>query len=111
MIYVTNHGEEELIDGYWGVRYEFLPEKTVEIPEEAALHIFGYGIEDKEPHLARLGWIKTRNEYKEGLKRLSKFEISLTAPAKKDHSLSPVVEKVPLPDDVRVRGKLRQVNT
>lgn len=111
MVFVTNNTDEELVDGYHGIVYEFKPGETVEIPEDAASHIFGYGIEDKEPFLARLGWIKTRNDLKEGIKRLSKFEISLSAPAKKNHSLSPlVVEQVPLPPEKAARGKLRQLN-
>lgn len=111
MAYVTNNSEEEFIDGYHGVRYEFLPGKTVEIPDAAAEHIFGYGLENKESHLARLGWIKTRNELKEGLKKLALFAIADDDPSKKNHSLSPlVVEQVPLPDNVRARGKLRTVN-
>lgn len=110
MVYVTNNTEEELVDGYAGVFYKFEPQQTVEIPAEAATHIFGYGVQDKEPFLARLGWIKTKNELKEGIKRLNQFVISVEKPAEKNHSLSPlVVEQVPLPDGVRARGKLRQV--
>ena len=41
-IYVTNKSEKPLKDGFSGIVYEFLPGKTIEIPEEAAQHIFGY---------------------------------------------------------------------
>jgi hypothetical protein len=67
MIYVTNNSDQDLRDGFGGVFYDFKKGVTVEIPEEAACHIFGYGKEDKSPYLARLGWIKTANEYQEGL--------------------------------------------
>ena len=94
-VFVTNHGDTVLKDGWDGVVYEFNKGATVEIPDFVATHIFGYGVDDKEPCLIRLGWIKTSNDFKDGLEKLSKFEIT-THPVK-NHSLSPVVGKVPLP--------------
>ena len=73
-IYVTNKSEKPLKDGFSGIVYEFLPGKTVEIPEEAAQHIFGYKDDDKQPYLARLGWAKTSNDIEEGLKILAQWE-------------------------------------
>ena len=108
MIYVTNHTQEPLKDGFGGVFYEFLPGKTVEIPEEAARHIFGYNDPDKAPYLARLGWVKNTAEMQAGLERLSKWEIS-TQPPKKNQSLSPLVERVPLPSNKRAGGKVLSV--
>jgi hypothetical protein len=72
---VTNTGDEVFEDGFSGLKYRFLPGKAVEIPEAAAMHIFGYECEDKTPHLARLGWAETRNDVPAGLERLAKFEI------------------------------------
>jgi len=95
-IFVTNHSDIELVDGWNGVKYDFKPGTTVELPISIATHIFGYGVEDKEPYLARLGWAKSRNELKDGLAILNKWEFTNEAP-KKDRVLSPVVEKVPLP--------------
>ena len=57
--------------------------------------IFGYGDDNKEPYLARLGWITTANDMEKGLELLSKWLFS-TEPPKKNDSLSPVVERVPL---------------
>jgi hypothetical protein len=96
MVYVTNRSDKEHEDGFAGVRYTFPPGESVQVPEEAARHIFGYGEEDKEPHLARLGWIRLKTELPEGLKRLEQFQITVDLP-KEHHSLSPVVAQVPLP--------------
>lgn len=103
-VYVTNRRDEEFEDGYAGVRYTFEPGKPTMIPIEAARHIFGYEDDNKEPYLVRLGWIKTRNDLKEGIKLLKLFEIKKEGP--RDHdSLSPVVERVPLPVQSRAGGK------
>ena len=106
-IFVTNNSDQDLKDGFGGVFYEFKPGSTVEIPEEFATHIFGYKEDDKMKYLARLGWVKTTNELKEGLERLSKWELS-TEPPKKNQSLSPLVERVPLPASKRAGGKILQ---
>ena len=106
-IFVTNNSDQDLKDGFGGVFYEFKPGSTVEIPEEFATHIFGYKEQDKMKYLARLGWVKTTNELKEGLERLSKWELS-TQPPKKNQSLSPLVERVPLPSSKKAGGKILQ---
>ena len=95
-VFVTNRSTEGLEDGYAGTRYTFARGNTVEIPVDAARHIFGHGDDNKEPYLIRLGWTVTRNDLPEAIERLSKFEILEAAPMK-HHSLSPVVQQVPLP--------------
>jgi hypothetical protein len=107
-IFVTNHSDKILKDGFAGNFYVFKMEETVEIPLEAAEHIFGYGIENKEPYLARLGWTKTTNDLEDGLDRLSKWELS-TQPPRKNQSLSPLVDKVPFPSEKKVGGKILTV--
>jgi hypothetical protein len=108
VIYVTNRSDKKLKDGLGGVFYTFPKDTTVEIPEEVARHIFGYGIEDKEVYLARLGWCRTSNDLEDALKILDQWEIS-TQPPKKDQSLSPLVEKVPLPAKRQVRGNILKI--
>ena len=107
-IFVTNNSDKPLKDGFCGVKYEFKVGETVEIPVEAAAHIFGYGNDNKEPYLARLGWAKTSNDIDEGLKHLAQWELS-TEPPKKNQSLSPLVERVPLPSQKRAGGKILSV--
>lgn len=101
---VTNTGKESFEDGYCGERYVFAPGKTVDIPYEAAVHIFGHGQADKEDTLARLGWIETHKDLPEGLKRLARFKIEDDG---KHHSLSPVVQRVPLNSPKGEGGKLQ----
>ena len=108
MIYVTNHTQEPLKDGFGGVFYDFLPGKTIQIPEEAARHIFGYNDPDKAPYLARLGWVKNTKEMQIGLDRLAQWDLS-TQPPKKNQSLSPLVERVPLPSQKKGGGKVLSV--
>jgi hypothetical protein len=105
IIYVTNNSDINLVDGWDGVQYTFKPGSTVEVPLSIATHIFGYGVDNKEPYLARLGWIKSKNDFENGLSILSKWDLSTEAP-KKDRVLSPVVERVPLPAEKQVRGKV-----
>jgi hypothetical protein len=102
VIFVTNNSDKVWKDGYAGKFYTFGKGETVEIPIEVATHVFGYGDDNKEPYLARLGWITTANDLEKGLELLSKWELS-TEPPKKNQSLSPLVERVPL-EVVKSRG-------
>jgi len=106
-IFVTNNSDVKLKDGFAGIFYEFKPGTTVEIPVETAKHIFGYEDSNKEPYLARLGWLKNSNELDKALELLTKWELT-TVPPKKNQSLSPLVEKVPLPSEKKVGGKILQ---
>ena len=46
---VTNRNNTgEFRDKYGGIEYRFPAGDTVTIPEEAAAHIWGYGLDDKE---------------------------------------------------------------
>lgn len=101
-VFVTNHTDTVLEDGYDGVRYRFAPGDCIAIPEDVARHVFGYGLENREPCLVRLGWITTHNDLPSGLARLEKFEITETETRR---SLSPVAERVPLKPS-RAGGKL-----
>ena len=104
-VYVTNKNFKPLVVDYGGKDVTFPTNETVEIPLEAARHIFGYGNDKKEPYLAALGLCLTSNEIPDGLKRLANFVIVEEAP-QQDHFLSPVVEQVPLPVAKRAGGKL-----
>jgi len=104
-IFVTNNSDKKLLDGFAGAKYVFEPGETVEIPTEAARHIFGYGVDDKHPHLVRLGWIKTEEDWDAGVERLSNWVLS-DQPPKKNQSLSPLVERVPLTSVKKLGGKV-----
>lgn len=104
-VYVTNTSESILTDSWDGIAYTLKPNETIEVPIEFATHVLGYQKEHKEQTLARLGWIKFTNELEEGLKKLQKFVISDT-PKIKNHSLPPVVERVPLPSTKKAGGNV-----
>ena len=96
-VFVTNTSDIILTDGWDGVSYTFEPGKTIEVPEFVATHIFGYKEKDVAPKLARLGWAATLNDLEQGKQKLSKFLISQEPPKAKNHSVPPMVERVPLP--------------
>ena len=106
-LYVTNRWEKDISFSYAFKPYVFPVNQTVEAPLEAIRHIFGYGEQDKEPYLAQLALIRTKKDVPDGIRILDKIEIS-EQPPKKEHSLSPVLQRVPLPAEGRVGGKLSQ---
>ena len=106
-VFVTNRTDTALTDGYGGIFYEFLKGKPVEVPVHVAKHVFGYGDENKEPYLARLGWIRSHSDLDSGIERLNKFEIT-TQPAQQDRSLPSAVSVVPLRVEKHAGGKVNQ---
>ena len=107
-VYVTNKTDKPLIIQYEFKELKFPSNETISVSEDCARHIFGYGVINKEPHMASLGIIKTTNDIPDGLKILEKFEISQEQP-KKNHLLSPMVERVPLPSK-KGEGKVLSIN-
>jgi len=79
-----------------GVEYTFETNKELEIPLEAAKHIFGYGDDDKEPYFVRLGWMKMNTDLPRAKERLAEF-VFASEPANKVHLSAPVVERVAAP--------------
>jgi hypothetical protein len=95
-IFVRNNGSDKFSDGLDGTVYHFEPGKEVEIPEIAAKHIFGYGDDDKEPYLVRLGWMKMSNQFDAAMQKLAEFSFSKES-SKTVHLSAPVVERVAAP--------------
>ena len=106
-VIVTNKGDTALTDGYGGGFYEFLRGKPVEVPVHVAKHVFGYGDENKEPYLARLGWIRSHSDLDSGIERLNKFEIT-SQPAQQNRSLPSAISVVPLRVEKHAGGKVNQ---
>ena len=107
-VYVTNKSKNQLITEYACKELVFPINKPVEISVAIARHIFGYGEVNKETHMASLGFIRTTNDIPEGLKILEQYKISQEAPTK-NHLLSPMVERVPLPSK-KGEGKVLSIN-
>lgn len=74
MIGVKNTGTEPVTGRYDGQDYEFKPGVTVALPDEAATHIFGYGLDDKSRALIRLGWLVNSTQYGTALARLDAIQ-------------------------------------
>lgn len=103
-IFVTNKGV--VTSGrFLNVEYVFETNKEVEIPLEAAEHIFGYGDDNKEPYFVRLGWMKLNTDLPRAKERMADFVFS-SEPASKVHLSAPVVERVATPMPmVKSKGK------
>lgn len=74
MIGVKNTGADPITGRYDGQDYVFKPGVTVALPDEAATHIFGYGLDDKSRALIRLGWLVNSTQYAHALQRLDSIQ-------------------------------------
>ena len=73
---IENGLDEPIVMGFHGDRYEWAPGEKLICSEEAARHIFGYGMEDKSAAFLRIGWLNTRVDcqLKDAMKKLSKIK-------------------------------------
>jgi hypothetical protein len=95
-VFVRNNGDQTFSDAHNGVVFDFVPGVEIQISEVAAKHIFGYGDDDKEPYLVRLGWMKMNTDFPLAMEKLGKFSFS-REPSKPVHLSAPVVERVAAP--------------
>lgn len=66
--------QEDIVGRYDGKDYEFKRGITVACPDEAATHIFGYGLDDKSRALIRLGWVQNSTALNAALERLAQVQ-------------------------------------
>jgi hypothetical protein len=59
---------------YNGVDYVFPKGVAVDVPEEAVVHIFDFGRDDKSKALVRFGWMKTSEQYDEAMDRMNQIK-------------------------------------
>jgi len=104
MVWVTNTTDEFFVQNWDGKSHSFPPNKATELSVDLARIFFGYGVDDKVPVLARLGWTKVATDVPKALERLNKFVISETQP-QTYHNASPVVDRVPFPASRQGGGK------
>lgn len=95
MIFVTNRGVP-FVGRFENVEYHFHTNQEVQLSEAAAKHIFGYGVDNKEPYFVRLGWMKMNTDLARAKERMQDIMFS-NEPAKKVHLSAPVVERVAAP--------------
>ena len=103
-VFVTNNSGQTLVAEFNYREITFPVGESVKVPINAAKHIFGFGAENKEPYLARLGFIRLHSEIEQGLEKLAKFEITSELP-QQDRSLPSAVGVVPLRVEKHARGK------
>ena len=94
-VFVTNRGIP-FAGRFENVEYTFDTNKEVEISEGAAKHIFGYGVDNKEPYFVRLGWMKMNTDLNRAKERMAQV-VFASEPSKKVHLSAPVVERVAAP--------------
>ena len=58
---------------FHGVEYLFKPGRSVNMPVDAAKHIFGFGDDDKTRSLHRLGWLTLSNDMEGALEKLEQI--------------------------------------
>ena len=102
-VFVTNRSDTDLTVGFDGVTYEFKKNRTVELPYEGAVRLFGYKQQDREHILVRYGWITLHSELELGIKKVDQFVITETKET--DTLLPSRVGVVPLLSEKRVAGK------
>lgn len=94
-VFVTNRGVN-FSATYCNEKIDFRTNEEVEISDEVAKHLFGYGEDNKEPYFVRLGWMKLNTDLEKAQSRLSEFSFA-SEPNKKVHLSAPVVERVAAP--------------
>jgi hypothetical protein len=80
MPFVTNTNYSDFEATWAGTLYQFPSKEPVEVPAEVVQNVFGWGDDNKEPYLVRLGWIKFASDLADGIKRLNKFVITEAKP-------------------------------
>lgn len=96
MIYVTNRGGQHAEGRFCNQKFDFPPDRSVPVPLEVARHIFGYGDDNKEPYLIRLGWLRMSTDWDRAIERLNQFQFT-KEPIRTGQSLAPLVERVAPP--------------
>jgi hypothetical protein len=70
---VYNGSGQDHVDRFDGKDYSFPSGGTVTVPAEAALHIFGMGLRDRQRQIVRLGWARTGADVPKAIERLDSF--------------------------------------
>ena len=73
---VTSNFDKKFKGKFHGVAYEWKPGATVNMPVEAAAHIFGFGEEDKTRALHRAGFLSTVDDMDAAMEKLGKFSFA-----------------------------------
>jgi len=80
ILYVCNNGDKDFSDRYDGEDFSFKVGETIQIPFEAARHIFGYGEADKSRALRRQGVYTHSTDAEKGQKWIDQFVFEMVQP-------------------------------
>ena len=78
MLTVRNGNNFDLVGRYDGQDYHFPVGKITAIPDDAARHIFGVGLADKQDVLVRHGWMQHSGQHGDAMKKLNGFSFNVT---------------------------------
>lgn len=73
---VTSNFPKKFAGRYHGVDYAWKPGETVNMPIDAAVHIFGFGEEDKTRALHRAGFLSTVADIEGAMEKLGMFSFA-----------------------------------
>lgn len=73
MIVVRNTGDENIVARVGGQDHVFPAGEDTPCEDDVARHVFGYGEENKDAALLRLGWLLPGQPREKGLERLEKI--------------------------------------
>jgi len=79
-IWVTNGSEKAIKGRYNGEDYEFPVGVPTPVEQDAAAHIFGFGVSDKSRALTRLGWYITSDQEEAAVARLAQIQFGASPP-------------------------------
>jgi hypothetical protein len=68
---VINNNAKAVVGRWNGKDYKFEPGKPLDVPEIVANHVFGFGQDDKQQALNRLGWARSSDEFEAGMELLA----------------------------------------
>lgn len=79
-IRVVNNLKERIFGRYDGEDFEFLPGASVRLPILAAIHIFGFGQQDKTRALNNLGWLRQSEDREKAMAKLNRITFTEAPP-------------------------------
>ena len=98
-VQVMNHNDFPLKGRWNGKDYAFPPGRPVELPEEAANHIFGFGADNRTGAYNRLGLLRTGNTMAQAQAVIDRVQFTTGRMVfEEPHPVAPPPEPRPGPD-------------
>lgn len=91
MIVVTNATEKVIKGRFNGEDFVFPVNEPVTISQDAAQHLFGFGVSDKTSALLRLGWMPASEDYDAAIEKLALVKFGVEDDTKTSSNVGPLV--------------------